>query len=246
MEQNLGGLYPQDNMDSKIQTYPRKSSYEDYHIDLNKVYYKKIINAINRFSHDPHGRLLDIGCFDGTLASQFIDQRSVFGVEGYVEPCKRAQGKKVKAILADLDKGLPFHSNFFDCVIAAEIIEHLYDTDFFLQEIKRVLKNKGILVMSLPNIACLSNRIKMLFGGYPRYAEYKAGGAGHIRVYTAKAIKDQLNENGFNILSYHGCNLPLPMHNRFIPYWIKKIAIKGGNYLPGIAGQIIITCTTLS
>ena len=129
----------------------------------------------------------------------------------------------------------------FDCVIAAEVIEHVYDTDFFLQEIKRVLKAGGILVLSTPNIACLANRIGLLFGRYPRYAEYKAGGAGHIRVYTSTAIKDQILENGFEILRFAGCNLPLPMHNPRIPSFIKNLAVKGGDFFPGIAGQVVLT-----
>ncbi len=80
----------------------------------------------------------------------------------------------------------------------------------------------------------------MLFGKYPRYAEYKAGGAGHIRVYTAKVIKDQLIETGFDVVHYAGCNLPLPMHNRLIPKWIKKIAVNLGEYFPTISGQVIL------
>jgi len=227
-------------MVSDIQKYSREASYTDYVIDLDKVYYKKIRDAVHNFSDRPKGKLLDVGCFDGTLAAQFLPKYDVYGVEGNVEACKKANQKGVKTTLCDLDKALDFEDRMFDCVIAAEVIEHVYDTDFFLKEIHRVLKDTGILVMSIPNMACLTNRIKMLFGGYPRYAEYKAGGAGHIRVYTAKIIKDQLIESGFDILHFVGCNLPLPMHHKYIPLWLKKIAIKGGDYLPGIAGQVII------
>ena len=228
-------------MDPDIQKYSRKASYHDYTIDLNKVYYQRIVEDVRRLSVDPKGKLLDIGCFDGTLAAQFLPEREVYGIEGHKQACRKANEKGVKAHLSDLDKALPFENSLFDCVIAAEVIEHVYDTDFLLQEIRRVLKSDGVLVMSIPNLACLSNRIKMLFGGYPRYGEYRAGGAGHIRVYTAQVIKEQLIENGFDILHFVGCNLPLPMHSRLIPQWLKNIAIKGGDYFPGIAGQVIIS-----
>lgn len=229
-------------METSTQAYKRQASYSGYSIDLEKVYYHRIIRDARRFT-DSSGekKLLDIGCFDGTLGSQFLPEWQVYGVEGDRQACLAANEKGVRAVPHDLEKGLPFESGLFDCVIAAEIIEHVYDTDFFLQEIKRVLKNNGVLVMSIPNMACLSNRIKMLLGGYPRYAEYRAGGAGHIRVYTAKIIKSQLEENGFRILRFAGCNLPLPMHKPWIPAWLKKLAVKGGDYFPTIAGQVIIS-----
>ena len=221
--------------------YERSASYEEYSIDLGKAYYQRILAEVRRhpFSSKPP-RVLDIGCFDGTLVSQLEDWEA-HGVEGNREGARRAGEKGVRIQNCDLDKGLPHTNRFFDCVIAAEIIEHIYDTDRFLREIHRVLKPGGWLVLSTPNIACLTNRVKMLFGGYPRYAEYRAGGAGHIRVYTSYAIRDQIRENGFEVLKFAGCNLPLPMHARWVPGWLKKFAVAGGDYFPGLAGQVVIT-----
>lgn len=223
----------------KKEEYKRKASYEEYRIDLDKVYYHKIIKAVNRYAQTPAGKLLDIACWDGSLAAQFLPGREVFGLEGNLAACESAKGKGIKAQAVDLEKELPFEDSFFDAIIAAEIIEHLYDTDFFLKEIYRILKSSGVLVMSIPNIACFSNRIAMLFGRYPRYAEYKAGGAGHIRVYTAPVLKQQLEENGFEVIYYAGCNLPMPMESKYIPNWIKRFAVTLGEFFPTISGQTI-------
>lgn len=229
-------------MSFEAQEYSRTASYAEYAIDLDKVYYRHIIEQVGRLGNsDQSARLLDVGCFDGSLAAQFKPGYEVYGLEGNVRACEAAQKRGVRASLHDLEKPFPFENNFFDCIIAAEIIEHVYDTDFFLQEIRRCLRPGGLLVMSVPNTACLSNRFKLLFGGYPRYAEYRAGGAGHIRIYTATAIRDQVKENGFRIIWFAGCNLPLPMHNRFIPKWIKKAAVRGGVFFPTIAGQVILS-----
>jgi len=219
------------------QRYEREASYRGYQIDLEKLYYHKLLRAIRRFSRNENGRLLDIGCWDGSFSAQLLNVRECYGIEGNIDAAARAKQRGIKVENVDVEKGLPFADKFFDVVVAAEVIEHVYDTDLFLREIRRVLADDGLLVMSIPNIACLSNRIGMLFGKYPRYAEYKAGGAGHIRVYTAKVIRDQLIENGFNVVHYVGCNLPLPMHSTFIPRWIKRIAAEWGDYFPGIAGQ---------
>ncbi|MEI8345349.1 MAG: hypothetical protein WCG06_04685 [Candidatus Omnitrophota bacterium] len=80
----------------------------------------------------------------------------------------------------------------------------------------------------------------MLFGKYPRYAEYQAGGAGHIRIYTPNALKRQLLSNGLCIVQCVGCNTPMPMHAKFIPGWIKRTAAWAGDYFPGISGQAVL------
>ena len=242
MDLHLQSLYNEGLMDKKKQEHTRAASYENYTIDLGKVYYQRILKEVRGYAPKTLGlKLLDIGCFDGTLASQLMPDWECFGLEGNVDACEKAKEKRVKAVLHDLEKTLPFGNNTFECVIAAEIIEHVYDTDFFLDEIHRVLKPGGLLVLSTPNIACLTNRLRLAFGLYPRYAEYRAGGAGHIRIYTSQVIRSQIIERGFEILRYAGCNLPLPMHHPMLPRWLKRFAIKGGDYFPGLAGQVVIT-----
>jgi 2-polyprenyl-3-methyl-5-hydroxy-6-metoxy-1,4-benzoquinol methylase len=229
-------------MGAMVTTYEREASYDKYAIDLDKAYYRRILEEVRR--NTPGSgvrRVLDIGCFDGTLVSQLAPEWDTYGIEGHQAASQEANKKGVKTSNADLDKGLPFEAAFFDCVIAAEIIEHVYDTDRFLTEIRRVLKPGGLLVLSTPNIASLTNRLLLLLGKYPRYAEYRAGGAGHIRIYTSYAIRDQIRENGFEVLKFAGCNLPLPMHAKWVPGWLKKFAVAGGDYFPGLAGQVVIT-----
>lgn len=47
-----------------------------------------------------------------------------------------------------LDK---FEDNFFNIVVSFQVIEHIKNDHFFLQEIKRVLKQDGLLIMTTPN-----------------------------------------------------------------------------------------------
>lgn len=46
---------------------------------------------------------------------------------------------------------LPFKSNFFDVIYALDMLEHLDDVELALIEIKRVLKDDGFLIVSIPN-----------------------------------------------------------------------------------------------
>jgi len=221
--------------------YKRTAKYDDYSMDISKVYYHKIIRDVLGYCNG--GPLLDIGCYDGSLGEVFLKKGyEVYGIEAHHEASKKALEKGIKVIKKDIEEGLSWDDDTFNCVIAAEIIEHLYDTDRFIMEIKRVLKNNGVFVMSFPNTACLTNRLRLLLNLYPRYCEYQAGNSGgHIRVYTFGTAVSQIKEHGFDILRVSGANFPLPMHSRLIPNFIKKSAVFLGDYFPALAGQIIIS-----
>ena len=116
-------------------------------------------------------------------------------------------------ITYDLNNGIPFNSNTFDCVVAGEIIEHLYNTDSILREIHRVLTRKGFLVLSVPNICSLRSRIKVLFGKLP----VACAKSEHIRDFNFDLIKKFIERNGFDIINkrsdgvwIHDVNVLLP------------------------------------
>jgi len=58
-------------------------------------------------------------------------------------------------VVRDLDKGLPFDSNYADYVRASHVIEHIDDVFFFMYEIWRVSKQGGIVEIIAPNHAHL-------------------------------------------------------------------------------------------
>lgn len=221
--------------------YQKIAYYDNYLMDLSKVYYQKIIKDVIDLCKG--GTILDIGCYDGSLSNVFLKRGyKVYGIEAHHEAYQRALQKGIGVVKGNIENGLPWESNSFNCVIAAEIIEHIYDTDKFLNDIKRVLKKDGILILSLPNVGCLTNRVRLLLGSYPRYCEYQAGkSGGHVRVYTFKAIKTQLNEHNFDIVRARGANFPFPMQKKFIPTVFKKLAKIIGDYTPGLSGQIILS-----
>lgn len=143
-------------------------------------------------------KVLDIGCYEGTI-SALIKERGneVYGVDISEHAVELAKQKGIKAKVADVDDGLPFPDNFFDVVVAGEVIEHILNVDFLMEEIKRVLKTHGFTVITTPNLASLGRRILLLLGKNPLIeTRWTRGSAGHVRYFT----KDTL----FELLRIHG------------------------------------------
>ena len=121
------------------------------------------------------GKVLDVGCSCGTLHS-LISNKNVYGLD--IEDCGNI---KENFYIGDA-QGMPFDDNFFDTVVAGELIEHLENPEKFLTEAKRVLKKDGILIISTPNKKSLVNRI---FRTYYRH---------HISLFDAYSLKKLLSK----------------------------------------------------
>jgi len=150
--------------------------------------------------------ILDVGCYDGTFLSLMKNRNNGFyGVEASdwgVEQARR-KGINVQQYFFDDKTKLPYEDSFFNIVVAGEIIEHIYDTDFFLVEIRRILKPGGKLLISTPNIASLGRRLLLLFGKNPiiELSPNESDSSGHIRYFTFKTLEKMLEKKEFETIS---------------------------------------------
>ena len=145
--------------------------------------------------------------------------------------------KMVKWSTEDYNHTTSYPSSFFDVIIAGEVIEHVYNTDNFLEEIYRTLKPKGYLIISTPNLASWWDRIYLLFGLQPHSTEVSSKSRvfgreiiykihhteneevpGHLRVFTKEALKSMLRYYKFKIVK----DIPTHVHNFAINRWITR------------------------
>ena len=101
--------------------------------------------------------VLDVACGLGYGSKLLLENNAtkVFGIDNSVDAVQYCQGNYSKNNLnfqvGDCEK-LPFGDSKFDTIISFETIEHLDDHDKFLSEIKRVITDNGLLIISTPNI----------------------------------------------------------------------------------------------
>ena len=143
--------------------------------------------------HRPCGALLDVGCYDAQFITRVVDPGScaIFGVDVSVNALCAATRRGVVGVRAQAEAGLPFQRETFATVVAAEVIEHLFDTQAFIDDAARVLKPGGWLAISTPNLVALSGRAQLLLGRSPHNVEFDAspGTSGHIRYFTFDTLE---------------------------------------------------------
>jgi 2-polyprenyl-3-methyl-5-hydroxy-6-metoxy-1,4-benzoquinol methylase len=145
--------------------------------------------------------ILDLGCYNGRIGSLLrAAGNKVFGMDLSEYALKTAHEKGLIPLKADASEVLPFKDNTFDVVVAAEIIEHVFNIENFLIEIRRILKKEGSLVLSTPNLASFGRRLYLLFGRNPAIEiGNEQESAGHIRYFVKESLFKLLVEHGFEI-----------------------------------------------
>jgi SAM-dependent methyltransferase len=159
---------------------------------------------------NPSARILEVGSapFILTLALEKIGYR-VVGLD--IDPDRFIHvitNNKLDVRGLNIEKEpLPFPDETFELILFNEIFEHLRINPIAtMTEMRRVLKSKGSLFLSTPNLRSLRGIWMLVFhhkGGHVRpdiYEEYKKlelfGHMGHVREYTAKEVSTFLARVG--------------------------------------------------
>ena len=133
-------------------------------------------------------RLLDVGCWDGSATREYAAAfgASALGVEIFDGPAAAARGRAVEVAQLDLEVDrFPWPDESMDLVIANQVLEHLKNVWLPMAEMARVLRPGGRLIVSVPNLASLHNRILLLLGLQP--SSIRTQGP-HVRGFTLGEI----------------------------------------------------------
>lgn len=150
--------------------------------------------------------VLDIGCSNGALGASIRDAspgRYVVGVEvdpTFVVEAKRRLDRVICADLNAIEWSKTFCDQKFDCIIFADVLEHLADPFRHVLEAHRFLHPGGCIIISLPNIRHISALYAIFFQGrFPR-RERGIFDKSHLRWFTVADAIGLVEKSGMKVV----------------------------------------------
>jgi SAM-dependent methyltransferase len=180
-------------------------------------------------------RVLELGCYmQITPALQFFSgyqevRGAYYGPLGRTDhKCIFPGGRKFECEVDHFDAErdrFPYPDNHFEMVLVCEMIEHLLrDPMFMLLEIRRVLQDRGRMLITTPNIASIASVASLLegrdnpqiFSIYTRPQPGEETEIPHVREYTADELGRTVQAAGFEVELLFTENIPEYDHHRHL------------------------------
>src|SRR3954451_18474750 len=163
-------------------------------------------------------RILDLGCAAGALGAGLKRRGSaeVVGVEldpGYAE---HAAARLDRVVQGDVGEALARGDlGRFDCIVAADVLEHLADPWQALRRASELLEPGGTVVISLPNVRFFETFWQLgARGRWPR-REQGIFDATHLRWFTLRDARDLAGQAGLRVAEVRSLIRVRPGGSRF-------------------------------
>jgi len=155
--------------------------------------------------------VLDVGCGIGKyLIALSKGGRICFGIDPLREISLKPAKEEVKENVSiswcqGLGEFLPFKSGVFDIALLISTLQHVVDQHMTLREISRVLKEGGLLLVSVPT----AKNISTLFREAKTPCYFTMG-------FSIRSFEKILVDCGFRVLKMKGCGFFPPFTYRFL------------------------------
>lgn len=159
----------------------------------------------------PGERVLDVGAKRGVLAVTARElglEIAYTGADVSPENVAAAQAVGLDVRAADVSERLPFDDAAFDCVFCLELLEHLVAPLTLLEEIRRVLDERGRAVISVPSPYSWVEVARELFRLHDS--------EGHLTAFTTPVIANLAALAGFRVERRLGTSVRIPKTSRVI------------------------------
>uniref|UniRef100_UPI004048783B class I SAM-dependent methyltransferase n=1 Tax=Algoriphagus sp. TaxID=1872435 RepID=UPI004048783B len=95
-------------------------------------------------------KILDVGVGLGRLLSKIDKNVRKYGVHISLSYLKEAKQKGIEVLKSKIEE-LPYLDDTFDIIITTDVLEHVFDLNLCVHQIKRVLKAGGLVLVRVPN-----------------------------------------------------------------------------------------------
>lgn len=183
--------------------------------------------------------VLDFGCSDGVLGGELKRQKNctVYGVEiddGDLKKAKKVLDGVFNFNIEKDDIPKELKAIKFDAIILADVIEHFVHPSKSLAKLRTLLNKNGRIIFSIPNMAHLSVRMKLLEGSFD-YTETGLLDKTHLHFYDYNEVKRVFTEAGMQIEHNDANTLPFPPS--FLRKKLNQLGLEDKGFIEKIQGD---------
>ena len=152
-------------------------------------------------------RILDVGCWTGSLGAQLISNIScvVDGLDNNQAALKQAQIRGyINTYLLQLDNlDVSIIREKYDLIIFGDVLEHAINPEEIIRKLKAKLKKGGKIIISLPNVGFVYYRLTHLLGRWD-YKETGIMDRTHLKFYTLNSMRKFIDSQNLTIIDFEG------------------------------------------
>ncbi len=174
-------------------------------------------------------KILDIWCWDAKFLLKLKEKwySSLYWIDNYYD--ENYKNSNIIFDKQDINNWLLFENESFDIIFLLDVIEHVPNQFFLFDEIFRILKKDGFLIVSTPNITSIIGKINFLFNDTLHWfwkwqvVDKQLWLPGHINPFIPNIFIDYYS-NKFNILNKYYFWIIIPFINKFIKINSKRLS----------------------
>jgi len=146
--------------------------------------------------------LLDVGCGAGGLSAGLKEKGiKVIGLEKIEKLCSIAKDKLDEVIAGDIENTrLNYPEGYFDCIMYADVLEHLVDPLSVLQKHRVHLQKDGFVITSIPNARYYKIILRLILGGTWDYSDAGILDRTHVRLFGLINSVELFEKAGYEIV----------------------------------------------
>jgi SAM-dependent methyltransferase len=179
--------------------------FQDFTHVSNYPQYMRIVEQFVLDNGKPGQSHLDMPAGNGLLADNLIKA-------GFNSVCGDFNSERPNYIYVNMEKKLSFENSTFDFVTCMEGIEHVINPSHLVEELSRIVKSGGYVVITMPNVQNFYSRLKFLFTGsfyqfepeFTRHPNGKPVDRGHISPLTYAQLNYLFVENNLQPVHIDG------------------------------------------
>lgn len=228
-----------------------RHDYTEHHLQKYLRFYRsgrrKIkIRIVSQLLGDIEGKtVLDIGIGEGFFSRLCLQKKAKTISLDFADPMiqyHKENNPDFTLVQADAQY-LPFKNESFDTVLALDVIEHLPSPPNFLNEVNRVLRKGGRLILTTPNTGnIIEETLKMPFRVLSKFLPIKmrekdVDHCTHMKEFSVRELRALLKTSNFKIRKFDTFNENIlykvldPIFSRIFPAFLKAYKWRSAYFL---------------